>query len=101
MTTKEPVKEEVYPLTYSDETGTITITKEWYDNAWAYIAHLEFSDYGRFGTECANGKYNNGYETTSSVAKRLNAIFAVNGCFSAPYLDYGVIRSNAIKLRKI
>ena len=96
LTIKEPVKEEVYPLTYSDETGTITITKEWYDNAWAYIAHLEFSDYSRFGTECANGKYNNGYETTSSVAKRLNAIFAVNGCFSAPYLDYGVIRSGVV-----
>ena len=63
-----------YPLTYSDATCNITITKEWYENAWCYIAHLQFSDYTRFGTSCANGEYDNGYETTSHAANRLDAI---------------------------
>ena len=104
LTDKEPIKKPVekqtqkqsFPIVYEDETDKITITKEWYENAWAYIAHLEFSDYSRFGTECANGKYKNGYEKTSHVAKRLNAIFAVNGCYSAPHLEYGVIRSGIV-----
>ena len=85
-----------YPKTYSDATCSITITKEWYENAWCYIAHLQFTDYSRFGTSCANGAYNNGYETTSHAASRLNAIFAVNGCYSAPYLNYTVVRSGEL-----
>lgn len=39
-----------YPKTYSDSTCDITITKEWYEDAWCYIAHLQFTDYSRFGT---------------------------------------------------
>lgn len=85
-----------YPLTYSDATCSITITKEWYENAWCYIAHLQFTDYSRFGTSCANGKYDNGYETTSHAASRLDAIFAVNGCYSAPYLNYTVVRNGEL-----
>lgn len=92
----KPESELVYPLTYEDETAKITIYKEWYENAWCYIAHLEFTDYTRFATYCANGKYNNGYQKTSSVAKKLGAIFAVNGCYSAPYLNYGVIRNGVV-----
>ena len=39
-----PVEPEIqYPIEYSDETCTITITKEWYENAWCYIAHLQFT----------------------------------------------------------
>lgn len=92
-----PAEPEIqYPIEYSDETCTITITKEWYENAWCYIAHLQFTDYTRFGTACANGKYDNGYETTSHAAERLGAIFAVNGCYSAPYLNYSVVRSGTI-----
>lgn len=89
-------KEPTFPLTYSDSTCTITIYKEWYKNAWCYAAHINFSDFSRFGTECANGKYNNGYETTSHCAKRIGAIFAVNGCYSAPYLNYTVIRNGIV-----
>ena len=85
-----------YPLKYSDKTCNIEITKEWYQNAYCYIAHLKFTDYDRFGTACANGKYNNGYETTSHAAKRLGAIFAVNGCYSAPNLNYPVARSGMV-----
>jgi hypothetical protein len=88
--------ENIYPIVYEDETGKITITREWYENAWCYAAHLEFTDYTRFGTSCANGKYGRGNETTSNAAKRLNAIFCVNGCYSAPYLGYGVARSGVL-----
>lgn len=85
-----------YPMVYSDETCTVTIYKEWFENAWCYAAHLEFTDYTRFGTSCANGAYNNGSETTSSAASRLGAILCVNGCYSAPYLDYIVVRSGTL-----
>ena len=96
LTTVEPVQEDVYPMVYEDETAKITITKEWYGNAWAYIAHLEFTDFSRLGTSVANGAYSNGYETTSHAAKRLGAIFAVNGCYSAPKLNYVVVRDGVI-----
>lgn len=85
-----------YYRRYSDETGTITIYREWYKNAWVYSAHLEFSDYKRFGTACANGAYGAGVETTSHAANRLGAIFAVNGCYSAPKLNYSVARSGVV-----
>lgn len=97
LSTSKPVDDTAsYPMHYSDSTCTITIYKEWYENAYVYAAHLRFSDYSRFGTSCANGKYDNGYETTSHAAKRLGAIFAVNGCYSAPYLDYTVVRSGVL-----
>ena len=92
----ESLKEAIYPIVYEDETCKITITREWYKKAWCYTAHLEFTDYARFGTNCANGKYGNGYETTSHAAERLGAIFAVNGCYSAPYLGYTVVRDGKI-----
>ncbi len=86
----------MYPLVYSDETCTITIYKEWFENAWVYAAHITFADYSRLSTDCANGQYDNGYETTSHAAQRLNAIFAVNGCYSAPCLNYTVVRGGKI-----
>ena len=90
------IVKDIFPIYYEDETCKITITKEWYKKAWCYTAHLEFTDYGRFGTNCANGKYGKGTETTSHAAKRLNALFAVNGCYSAPYLGYIVVRDGTI-----
>lgn len=96
-TTKPPVVDSSgYPMTYSDGSCNITIYREWYKNAYVYAAHITFSDYKRLGTECANGAYNNGYETTSHAAKRIGAIFAVNGCYSSPNLDYTVVRGGKI-----
>lgn len=85
-----------YPLTYTDSTCSITINKEWYQNAYCYIAHVVISDYSRFATSCANGSYGAGYETTSNVADRVGAILCINGCYSAPYLDYGVVRNGVV-----
>ena len=85
-----------YPLTYSDSSCTITINKEWYQNAYCYIAHVVISDYSRFATSCANGSYGGGYETTSNAADRVGAILCINGCYSAPYLDYGVVRNGVV-----
>lgn len=93
--TETPIQ---YPLSYADETATITITREWFENAWCYIAHLQFTDYTRFGTACANGAYDNGFETTSHAAQRLGAIFTVNGCCSAPFLDYQPVNKMFLKL---
>lgn len=89
-------KTELYPIVDEGEGYKITITREWYKKAWVYVAHLEFTDYARFGTSCANGKYKNGYETTSHAASRLGAILTINGCYSAPKLDYTVVRSGKI-----
>lgn len=97
VTTQPTLKEELtFPIAYSDSTCEITIYKEWFKNAWCYAAHIKFTDFSRLGTECANGCYNKGYETTSHCAKRLNSILTVNGCYSAPYLNYTVIRNGII-----
>lgn len=85
-----------YPLYYSDATCEIEITKEWYENAWVYAAHLIYTDYDRLGTSCADGTYNTGYETTTAAAERLGAVLTVNGCYSAPYLNYTVVRDGVI-----
>jgi hypothetical protein len=92
----DTVVEDIFPIVYEDETCKITIYKEWYKKAWCYAAHLEFADYARLSTDCANGKYGGGYETTPHAAERLNALFAVNGCYSAPYLGYTVVRGGTI-----
>ena len=89
-------KKELYPIIEQGDGYTITITKEWYENAWVYAAHLQFDDYDMMKTGCANGKYNNGYETTSHFANRIGTILAINGCYSAPYLNYTVIRDGVI-----
>lgn len=96
--TEEPVATPAvtYPLSYSDNSCTITITKEWFENAWCYIAHLEFTDYTRFGMECAKGKYDSGYETTSHAAKRIGAIFAVNGDYTTPEMGNDVVRNGVV-----
>ena len=84
-----------YPMVYKDATATITVTKEWYKNAWCYVAHLQFTNYSRFGTANANNTYG-GYETTSHAAARLGAILTVNGDYASPYLGYTVIRKGVI-----
>ena len=90
------LKSNEYPKGYRDGTCTIIIYKEWYKNAYVYAAHIKFTDYTRLWTECANGQYRGGTETTSHAANRVGAIFAVNGCYSAPSLDYTVVRRGKI-----
>ena len=82
--------------TYKDSSLKITVTKEWWQHAWCYIAHVEMSDYTRMKSECANGKYNNGTETTSHAAKRVGAILAINGDYSAPKLNHPVVRAGKV-----
>lgn len=96
--TETTLKQEVerYPMEFADESCSITIYREWMEDAWVYAAHLKFTDYSRLVTACANGSYNNGCETTSDAAKRLGALFAVNGCYSAPYLNYCVVRNGLV-----
>lgn len=85
-----------FPKGYRDDTCTIIIYKEQHYNNWCYIAHLQFTDYTRFGVACANGSYNNGYETTSHATKRLGAIFAVNGDYTTPEMGNDVVRSGVV-----
>ena len=84
-----------YPLTYNDDTCSITIAKEQYAGTWCYIAHVSISDYSRFGTSCGRGVYG-GSETTSSAAARLGAILTINGDWAAPQLGYRVARSGQL-----
>lgn len=84
-----------FPIKYSDSSCSITITKEWFENAYVYAAHINFSDYSRLGTTCGKGRYG-GTETTSSAAKRVGALLAINGCYSSPNLDYPVARSGKV-----
>lgn len=84
-----------WPKKYSDSGVSITITREWYQNAYVYAAHVQMKDYKRFGTAVSNNKYG-GKETTRHAANRLGAILAINGCYSAPYLKYPVVRSGKL-----
>ena len=86
-----------FPLSYADGTLDLTITKEWFGQSWCYAAHVLLSDFSRLSTFCANGSYDNGYETTSSAAERIGAVLAVNGDYSASYLDYIVVRDGVIR----
>ena len=73
-----------WPKGYIDDTAKITIYKEWYDNAWVYAAHLEFTDYARLSTDSAYGKYNSGRERVSAASERIGAVFIVNGDWAIP-----------------
>lgn len=86
-------------MKYQSNTGSITIHKKWVGKkkgAYCYIAHLKFSKYSRLKTGCANGKYKKGMETTKHAFKRLKPVFMVNGDYSAPYLNYGVVRNKKV-----
>ena len=90
-----------YPLTYSDATCTITIEKKQFYKSWCYVAHLKFTDYDRFGSAIAKNKRGS-YETTSAAAKRLGAIFCVNGPYNWGELSdaYAIVRSGKVFLDK-
>ena len=86
LTTIKPTVQNAsgYPKVYQDATCTITVYKEWWNNAYVYAAHIQYSDYDRLWVECAKGKYNSGTETTSNAAKRVGAILAINGDYATP-----------------
>ena len=90
-----------YPLTYSDATCTITIEKKQFYKSWCYVAHLKFTDYDRFGSAIAKDKRGS-YETTSAAARRLGAIFCVNGPYNWGELAeaYAVVRSGTVFVDK-
>lgn len=67
---------------YSDKTCTVNVYRIWYANAWCYCAHVQLSDYARFGSTSANGYYNNGTETTWHAGNRIKPILCVNGDFA-------------------
>lgn len=73
-----------WPKGYKDDTCTIIVYKEWFENAYVYAAHIIFTDYDRLWVECSKGKYNSGGETTSKAAKRVGAILAINGDYAVP-----------------
>lgn len=85
-----------YPKVITDKNTVITITRTWYENAYVYAAHVEFNNFKRFGTLCANNKYNNGTSTVKRALSKNNALFGTNGCYSAPYLDYTVARGGKV-----
>ena len=78
------LKSNEYPKGYRDDTCTIIIYKDWYENAYVYAAHITFTDYDRLWVECGKGRYNSGGEITSTAAKRVGAILAINGDYAVP-----------------
>lgn len=92
----DSLKKDLFPVEYEDDTCKITITKEWFQNAWCYITHLEFTDYSRLGSTVANNQRGT-TETTSNAAKRIGALFCVNG----PYMgSSAIIRSGEVLYNK-
>lgn len=87
-----------YPKVYEDAGVKITIYKiTGYGggNTTCYVADVQLTDYSRFFTACGKNKYG-GQSGTQAAAKLQNAVLAINGCYSAPYLDYTVVRRGVI-----
>lgn len=87
-----------FPKVYQDDGVTITIHKVTgygAGNTTCYVAEIQLTDYKRFFTACGKNTYG-GQSSTSAAAKLQNAVFAVNGCYSAPYLGYQVVRKGVI-----
>ncbi len=84
-----------FPKHYEDDGVSITINKITYGKTVCYVAEVQLTDYARFFTACGKNKYG-GQSSTSAAAKLQNAVFAVNGCYSAPYLNYQVARRGVI-----
>lgn len=91
-----------YPMRYYDKTSTITIEKELYAGTWCFTAHVEFTDFTRFFTDLALGKWANygGSWTTekpSHAADRLDALLVVNGDGNrtSGIVKHGVIYRNS------
>lgn len=87
-----------WPKTYQDKGVKIVIHKvEGYGrgNTTCYVAEVQLTDYTRFFTACGKNKYG-GQSSTSAAAKKQNAVLAINGCYSAPYLNYTVVRRGII-----
>ena len=87
-----------WPKTYQDSGVKITIYKiTGYGggNTTCYVADVQLTDYSRFFTACGKNKYG-GQSGTQAAAKLQNAVLAINGCYSAPYLDYTVVRRGVI-----
>lgn len=92
-TTKE--NKTKYPLKYKDSSLLIKIDKIWYNSAYCYVADIQLTDYSRFYTVCAKNTYGE-YQRTSEAAKANNAIFAVNGDYSAPEINNPVVRNKKV-----
>lgn len=87
-----------YPKIYKDDGVQITIHKiEGYGagHTTCYIADVQLTDYTRFFTACGNNRYG-GRSGTQAAAKLQNAVLAINGCYSAPDLNYTVVRRGII-----
>jgi len=95
-TTTEPV---VTETSYEDENITITIeTIREYDSN-IYVADIILSDASYLKTALASGTYGrNIKETTSDMAERNNAIFAINGDYYG-FRDYGYVLRNGVLYR--
>ena len=57
----------------------MTITKENINGRTVYISHLVMKDPSQLEKLIANGGYNRGRETVSSMAQKANVVWAVNG----------------------
>lgn len=73
-----------YPLVYRDGSMTVTVNRTWYKHAYVYTAHIQTTNYKRFGTYSANNKWNS-FCTPSTAAKQINAIVLTNGDYSSNY----------------
>ncbi len=57
----------------------MTVTEEKVDGNTVYISHLVMNDPSQLEKIIANGGYNNGRETVSSMAQKAGVVWAVNG----------------------
>ena len=80
-------------MSYHSKNLSIEINVVERDGHVFYVAEVYFASLDNFKPVFANGKFHNGYQTTSEMAEDNNAVFAVNSD-SCTAVDYGVIIRN-------
>ncbi len=69
-------------MTYESENVSITVTKEYIDNTYVYIADVTLKDTFLITSGLADGTFGrNITATTSEIAEEVNAVLAINGDF--------------------
>lgn len=80
-------------MSYQSDTLSINIEVREVGDSVAYIAEVYMKDLSHFIPVFANGRFDNGYQSTSDMAKDHDAILAINSD-SATAADYGIIVRN-------
>lgn len=103
-----PVREEFITGTWSfeDPTISVSVVQKMYSgptyNCDYWVAHIKIADASQLRTEAANGFDDFNFETTGEkMAKRVNAVLAINGDYFTYTTEGYILRQGEVFLNKL